>query len=93
MDSILEKVAAQVPALAVLSVIVWLFLKEMRACSEARSRVEERYSDTVEKTVKAITRNTDILQEAHTTIRDLNDEIRRATVSFKLKDGGKNAGG
>ena len=85
MPDFLEKAAAQVPALAVLSAIVWLFLKEMRACSDARERVEERYSAMLEKTTEAITRNTDILQDAHSTIRDLNSEIRRATVSFKLK--------
>lgn len=88
MDSILEKAATQVPALAVLSVIVWLFLKEMRACSEARERVEERYSETLEKTVEAITRNTDILSETHQSIRDLNEEIRRRTISFMLKERG-----
>ena len=81
MPEFLEKVGAQVPALAVLSVIVWLFLKEMRACSEARERVEERYSATLEKTTEAITRNTDILSEAHTTIRELNAEIRRTATN------------
>ena len=85
MPEFLEKAAAQGPALAVLSAIVWLFLKELRACSDARERVEERYSATLEKTPAAIPRTTDILQDAHTTIRDLNSEIRRATVSFKLK--------
>jgi len=79
MPEFMEKVAAQVPALAVLAAIVWLFLKEMRACSEARERVEERYSATLEKTTEAITRNTDILNEAHRTIKDLNGSIRRAT--------------
>ena len=81
MPEFMEKVAAQVPALAVLAAIVWLFLKEMRACSEARERVEERYSATLEKTTEAITRNTDILQEAHRTIKELNGEIRRTATN------------
>ncbi len=77
MDTILTKAAEQVPNLAVLSFIVWMFLKHLKTQSDSLAEAARHSRSVIEENTKAAAANTGALNSMSTAIFHLTKEVKQ----------------
>lgn len=77
MDKLLESLVADVPNLAILGVIVWMFIKYLMKKDSLNERIADSCHEVQNRAIKSIDENTRVLGEVGEMLRKVNGVERR----------------
>lgn len=76
MEQLLTKAAEQVPNLAVLSFIVWMFLKHLKAVNSDSVEAAKHSRQVIEENTKAAAANTSAINGMSSAINELTKQAK-----------------